>query len=416
MFLYLLKGKNVLYFYRGDFMLQRHSYLTKLIQYKDTEFVKVISGVRRSGKSFLLKMFQEYLNTVVTDETIMFLNFEHPDTFGLLSYDALYRYIKEKIDPNKKAYFLFDEIQEVNNWQKLVNGLRVAYNCDIYITGSNANLLSGEMATYLTGRYVEIQIFPLTFEELLGYKNVTDLKGKQVMFDSYLKFGGFPSVALLDHDELKKDVLKGIYNSIILKDVSLRANISNIDLLLKISLYLMDNIGNAVSSNKIANYLTSSGTKTKGETVEKYLSLLEDSFTFYKAVRYDIRGKERLKTLGKYYVVDTGIRNSVLGRLNTDMGSQIENIVFLKLMQSGYEVFVGKYDDVEIDFVCFKNEVVKYVQVTYEMPKDSDREIRNLLLVRDNYERIIVTMNYFDVGNVNGIQIIHLYDFLEKNI
>lgn len=397
-------------------MLQRHSYLTKLIQYKDTEFVKVISGVRRSGKSFLLKMFQEYLNTVMTDETIIFLNFEHPDTFGLLSYDTLYQYIKEKIEPNKKAYFLFDEIQEVNNWQKLVNGLRVAYNCDIYITGSNANLLSGEMATYLTGRYVEIQIFPLTFEELLGYKKVTDLKGKQVIFDSYLKFGGFPSVALLDHDELKKDVLKGIYNSIILKDVSLRANISNMDLLLKISLYLMDNIGNAVSSNKIANYLTSSGTKTKGETVEKYLSLLEDSFTFYKAVRYDIRGKERLKTLGKYYVVDTGIRNSVLGRLNTDMGSQIENIVFLKLMQSGYEVFVGKYDDVEIDFVCFKNEVVKYIQVTYEMPKDSNREIRNLLLVRDNYERIIVTMNYFDVGNVNGIQIIHLYDFLEKNI
>lgn len=397
-------------------MLPRDYYINKLISYKDTEFIKVITGVRRCGKSFILQLFQEHLRLQGLGDNILYLNFEHPDTMKLLDSASLYEYIKEHVKLKNKIYFLFDEVQEVNGWQKLINGLRVAYDCDIYITGSNANLLSGELATYLSGRYVEIQVFPLSFTELLKANSIMEQLEKQSMFDKYLKFGGFPSVALLEEDILKQDVLKGIYNSIILKDVSMRGDIANIDMLMKIALYLMDNIGNPVSSNKIANFLTSNGTKTKSDTVDKYLKLLEDAFVFYKAVRYDIRGKERLKTLGKYYAVDTGLRNSVLGRLNTDMGSQIENIVYLKLRQLGYEVFVGKYDEYEIDFVCFKNDKTIYVQVVYELPKDSDRETRNLLMIRDNYERVIVTMNYFDVGNIDGINIIHLYDFLEQGV
>lgn len=396
-------------------MLPRDYYLNKLIQYKDTEFIKVITGVRRSGKSVLLKLFQSHLVDEGFADSVFFINFEHPDTFKLHNTEVLFDYIKENVTKDKKIYFLFDEIQEVTGWPKLINGLRVAYDCDIYITGSTANLLSGELATYLTGRYVEIPIYPLSFSEFLIFTNTRDLKEEQSALNEYLKFGGFPSVVLLREPLLKTDVLKGIYNSILLKDVSIHGNISNIDLLLKISIYLMDNIGNPISSNRIANYLSSAETKTKADTIDKYLLLLENAFIFYKAVRYDVRGKERLKTLGKYYVVDTGLRNNVLGRINTDLGSQIENLVFMKLQQSGYEVFVGKYDAYEIDFVCFKNEVVKYVQVVYELPKQSDRETKNLLLIRDNYEKLIVSMNYFDVGFIDGIEIVHLFDFLQRD-
>ena len=397
-------------------MIPRDYYVKKLIAYQNTELIKVITGVRRSGKSFILLLFQEYLCGQGLEKQILYLNFEHPDTMHLQDATSLYEHIKEHVNKEDKVYFLFDEIQEVSGWQKLINGLRVAYDCDIYITGSNANLLSGELATYLSGRYVEIPVFPLSYTEIMHAKSAETLVEKQTLFDQYLRFGGFPSVALLEEDELKKDVLKGIYNSILLKDVSMRGDVANIDILMRIAWYLMDNIGNSVSSSKIANYLTSSGSKTFPATVDKYLKLLEDAFIFYKAVRYDIRGKERLKTLGKYYAVDTGLRNSVLGRLNTDMGSQIENLVYLKLKQSGYEVFVGKYDEYEIDFVCFRNDKTIYVQVAYELPKDDDRETRNLLMIRDNYERMIVTMNYFDVGNIDGVDIIHLYDFLEQGV
>lgn len=395
---------------KGVTMLYRRHYLDKLILYKDTEFIKVITGVRRSGKSFLLKMLESNLKE--EDKQILFINFEHPETFHMHSATRLYEYIKEEVDANQKVYFLFDEIQEVDGWQTLINGLRVAFDCDIYITGSNATLLSGEMATYLSGRYVEIKIYPFSFSEILEAKSIGDKRGISDALQSYIRFGGFPSVVALENDILKQDVLKGIYNSIILKDVTLRGQVANQDMLQRIALYMMDNIGNTISSNKIRNYFVSSGHKVSHETIEKYLSLLEHSFIFYKAVRYDIRGKERLKTLAKYYVVDTGLRNTVLGRLDTNMGSQLENIVFLKLKQSGYEVFVGKMDQLEIDFVCFKNETVLYVQVALNISLQSKRDLDNLLRIKDNYKKCVVTMNYHDVGMVDGIVIIHIEDFL----
>ena len=392
-------------------MLKRDKYLNKLISYKDTEFIKVITGVRRSGKSTLLTLFKEY---IIKDgsNNILFLNFEHPDTFNIQDYKSLYEYIKLNINEKEKVYFLFDEIQEVKEWQKLINGLRVAYDCDIYITGSNASLLSGELSTYLTGRYVEIEIYPFTLSEIIEYKEIESERDIQLAFNDYLIYGGFPSIINLEDDLLKKEVLKGIYNSVILKDVSLRSNIEDVDMLLRISLYLMDNIGNPISVNNVANYIRSQGYTTSHERVDSYLKLLEDAFVFYKALRYDIRGKERLKTLGKYYVVDLGLRNTMLQRSTTNRGSQLENIVYLKLINDGYDVFVGKYNKYEIDFVCFKEDDVKYIQVAYEIPKDNDRESRNLLMIKENYEKIIITMNYLDVGIIDGVKVIHIIDFL----
>ena len=392
-------------------MLKRDIYLKKLINYKDTEFIKVITGVRRSGKSTLLTLFKEYIINDGSDN-ILFLNFEHPDTFDIQDYKSLYEYIKQNINEEEKVYFLFDEIQEVKEWQKLINGLRVAYDCDIYITGSNASLLSGELSTYLTGRYVEIEVYPFTLSEIVEYKEIESERDIQIAFNDYLIYGGFPSIINLEDDLLKKEVLKGIYNSVILKDVSLRSNIEDIDMLLRISLYLMDNIGNPISVNNVANYIRSQGYTTSHERVDSYLKLLEDAFVFYKAQRYDIRGKERLKTLGKYYVVDLGLRNTMLQRTTTNRGSQLENVVYLKLINEGYDVFVGKYDKYEIDFVCFKGEEVKYVQVAYEIPKDNDRESRNLLMIKENYEKIIITMNYLDVGIIDGVKVVHVIDFL----
>lgn len=387
----------------------REHYLEKLIKYLDTEFIKVITGVRRSGKSFLLKMLSNHLFD--NNKQVMYLNFEHPDTFNLHDSSNLYDYIQKNVNINEKVYFLFDEIGEVLNWQKLINGLRVTYDCDIYITGSNAKLLSGELATYLAGRYVEINIYPLSLDE---FPNFSQIDNKDLNLEQYIKYGGFPSVVLANDDEMKKDIIKGIYNSIVLNDVAARGNVIQIDTLLKLSLYLLDNIGNTISSTKITNYFKSNNLKISHETINKYLQLFEDAFIFYKVNRYDIRGKEHLKTLGKYYVVDMGFKNIMLGRMNTNLRSMVENMVYLKLIRDGWNVFVGKYNDVEIDFVCFKENQTKYVQVTLSIPPNSTRESDNLLLIKDNYERVIVTYDYKDVGFIAGIEVIHLTDFLTR--
>ena len=341
----------------------------------------------------------------------IYLNFEHPDTFGINTANKLYEFIKKQVENDEKIYFLFDEIAEVDNWQKLINGLRVAFNCDIFITGSNANMLSGELATYLSGRYVEIKVYPLSLLELKDFTNEDSI---DQYLQQYIKYGGFPSVVLAKDAQMKSDILKGIYNSILLKDVSIRGNINQIDVLMRLSLYLLDNIGNPISSSKISNYFKSMNQVVKPETINKYLQLLENAFIFYKATRYDIRGKEHLKTLGKYYVVDLGLKNIMLGRMNSNLGSMIENIVYLKLIKDGWNVFVGKYDDLEIDFVCFKDTETKYIQVTLSMPENSTRETDNLLVVKDNYERLIVTYDYKDVGMIDGIKIIHLSTFLAE--
>ena len=395
--------------------LNRNIYLDKLIEFKDTDFIKVITGVRRSGKSSILRLFEKYLLSENIDKSqIIFINFEHPDFQNYLNDKSLYEYLLKYTEVSQRYYFLFDEIQEVNAWQKLINGLRVKFDCDIYITGSNANLLSGELSTYLSGRYVEIKVMPLSFKELLVFKNYNDPTKVDMYYEEYIRNGSFPSVALLNNESIVDDVIKGIYNSIILKDVMLRGNIKDGNLLEKLVAFIFDNIGNSVTSNSIANTLSSNGFKTRNETIDAYLQLLESSFIIYKAKRFNIRGKEHLKSQHKYYCIDIGLRNVSIGRNRGNFGSILENIVYLELIRRGYEVSVGKLDSLEIDFVCTKPNETVYYQVAFDIPHNSNRETSNLLKIPDSYKKVLITANRMATGNIDGIEIIHIIDFLLK--
>lgn len=399
----------------GDLMeiIKRPHYLQRLIPMINTEFIKVITGVRRSGKSYLLLMLKNYLlEHSVSEQQVVYLNFEYPQYHKLLNYDALFGYLEGKVNTNEKTYLLFDEIQEVKDWQKLINGLRAAYNVDIYITGSNASLLSGELATYLTGRYVEIKMMPLSFDEYLKFKNIEHAQ-EDASFSDYLKYGGFPSVVLQTNAQLKMDVLSGIYDSVLLRDVDQRANIRNKALLSNISDYLLNNIGQLTNPGKIANTLKSKGLKVNRNTIESYLKLLEDAFLFYKAPRYDIRGKEYLEGPSKYYVVDLGFIDAELHKSKTNMGARIENLVYLALREQGYNVFVGQFEGKEIDFVATDTEKTLYVQVTDHIPENSTRETDNLLHIPTGYQKIVVTNRKFDEGMIDGIPIVYITDFLK---
>lgn len=392
----------------------RPLYLKRIEPMIDTEFIKVITGVRRSGKSYLLLMIRDQLlKRGISEKQIIYLNFENPEYFDLLDYRKLYEYLKKKVDKSKKTYFFFDEIQEVHEWQKLINGLRVAFDSDIYITGSNASLLSGELASYLTGRYVKIPVLPLTFREYLKFKNY-EQDDPARHFNDYLEYGGFPSVVLQDNNQLKRDVLSGIYNSILLRDVAGRATIKNTEVLERVGLFLLGNAGQLISINKIANTLRSSGFKISNNTIEAYLNLLQDAFLFYKVPRYDIRGKELLKGQGKFYAVDLGFVRSQLRRERINRGSKIENLVYLELLSRDYEVFVGKYDTKEIDFVAKNDSDTLYIQVTNQIPQNNTRETDNFLHLPTGYRKIIITNNWDDVGVIDGIEVVHITDFLTK--
>lgn len=392
----------------------RPLYLKRIEPMIDTEFIKVITGVRRSGKSYLLLMIRDQLlKRGISEKQIIYLNFENPEYFDLLDYRKLYEYLKKKVDKSKKTYFFFDEIQEVHEWQKLINGLRVAFDSDIYITGSNASLLSGELASYLTGRYVQIPVLPLTFREYLKFKNY-EQDDPARHFNDYLEYGGFPSVVLQDNNQLKRDVLSGIYNSILLRDVAGRATIKNTEVLERVGLFLLGNAGQLISINKIANTLRSSGFKISNNTIEAYLNLLQDAFLFYKVPRYDIRGKELLKGQGKFYAVDLGFVRSQLRRERINRGSKIENLVYLELLSRDYEVFVGKYDTKEIDFVAKNDSDTLYIQVTNQIPQNNTRETDNFLHLPTGYRKIIITNNWDDVGVIDGIEVVHITDFLTK--
>ena len=397
-------------------ILERKKYLKWVAEVKDTEFIKVITGVRRSGKSMLLKMIeQKLLESGVPKSRIAFLNFESSELDHIRNDADLKAHIQElDLNPNERIYFLFDEVQEVAHWQTYVNSLRVDYDSDIYITGSNAKLLSGELATYLSGRYIELKVFPLSFKEYLQFiefEQVTSHVDQK--FFEYMQWGGFPMLPSLENEDLKRAVLEGIIDSIILKDVALRGEVRDKENLLKLVNYLLDTIGNAISSKKIADILKNEGTAIGIPSVERYLTLLTDALIFYRVKRFDIRGKEHLRTQSKYYVVDTGLRNQRLGKAYRDnIGSQLENIVFVELMRRGYQVSVGKYNDKEVDFVAMKSGVMEYYQVTYQMPLGSTREEDNLLMLPDNYKKTIITANRMDIGNIGGIDVVHVVDFL----
>ena len=401
-------------------MKKRNDYLNKLINFKDKSLIKVITGIRRCGKSSLLTLYEEYLiDNQVDKEYIVRMNFESFEFNEILEYKQLYKYIKDKIkSKDKKHYILLDEIQQVASWEKAINSLLVDFNVDIYLTGSNAYLLSSELVTYLTGRYVEIKMQPLSFKEYLDFLNQDKRDNIEDTFNQYLRYGGLPTVIeLLDNPETIDSFLDGIYNTVIMKDVVQRNEIRDVVLLDSLLKFLAMNIGSSVSVKKISDYLTSSGRKTSSITIENYIQMLESAYIVYAAKRYDLKGKQILKSLGKYYIVDTGIRNQLTGLRNTDYGHILENVVFFELLHRGYDVTIGKTDKLEIDFIATKPEEKIYIQVSATIMDENvkNRELRPLKAINDSYPKIILTMDRLLYNDIEGIKVINIIDYLLNN-
>lgn len=397
-------------------MIIRDNYLKRMCDAKDTEFIKVITGVRRSGKSTLLLMFKDYLlNSGIKQSNIIHINFESAMYDDIKNYKDLYKYVKDII-PKGKVYLLLDEVQNVESWEKAINSFQVDFDIDIYITGSNAYLLSSELSTLLSGRYIEIKMYPLSFKEYLKFNNY-DSNNLDNKFNEYLKYGGLPAITLIkDNDELVLSYLNDIYNTIVKKDIIDRNNIKDTALLENIIKYLSNNIGSPISSTKISDYLCSNKIveKSNHQTIDNYLNMLEKSFIMYKADRTDIRSKSLLKTLGKYYISDIGIRNIILGFRNIDEGHLLENVVYLELLRRGYRVNIGKSNDYEVDFVAENPNEIKYFQVARSLLSEEVkmREVRSLESIDDNYEKIILTMDKTINNDYNGIKIKNLIDWL----
>lgn len=400
-------------------MILRENYLKKLIDAKDTEFIKVITGVRRSGKSTLLLMFKDYLiNNGIKNDNIIYINFESAIYDDIKNYKDLYNYIKDKIK-NDKVYVLLDEVQNVESWEKAINSFKVDFDVDIYITGSNAYLLSSELSTLLSGRYIEIKMYPLSFKEYLLFNNY-DNNNIDDKFNEYLKYGGLPAITLIKkNNELVLSYLNDIYNTIVKKDIIDRNNIKDTALLENIIKYLSNNIGSPISASKISDYLNSNKitTKSNHQTIDNYLNMLEKSFIMYKADRTDIKSKALLKTLGKYYISDTGIRNIILGFRNINEGHLLENVVYLELLRRGFKVNIGKTNDYEVNFVAENPNTIKYYQVTRTLAdeKVKTRELRSLESIDDNYEKTILTMDKTINNDYNGIKVINIIDWLLQN-
>lgn len=404
-------------------MVERKEYLEKLKLWKDEQVIKVVTGIRRCGKSTLLMQYQEYLKQSGVDaDRIIAINFEELEYEELCDYKKLYEYIKARLSSDKTTYIFLDEIQKVPCFEKVVDSLYVKKGTDIYITGSNAYMLSGDLATLLSGRYVEISMLPLSFAEYLQVNS----KDKDSAFADYMRYGGMPFIATAEKTEEKiTTYLEGIYNTVIVKDIEDRqkrkewdnsdtGRITDISLLKTIAKYLSSVIGSLVTVRSITNYLVSSGRKISPNTVSDYVNALTESFIFYPAERFDIVGKQLLKTNTKYYMVDLGIRNLILPKKSYDLGFSVENVVYFELLRRGYKVSVGKYGNTEIDFVAERNGELEYIQVTADMTAKEtfDREMTPLTAVKDNYRKRVLTLDKFTVGNYDGIEVKNVVEWL----
>ena len=392
-------------------MIERKEYLDFLIKLKDQHIIKVVTGIRRCGKSTLFELYKSYLlNNGVDSPQIIDINFEDPKYFELEDWKVLYDYIDSRLLSKKMNYIFLDEIQNVTNFEKVVNGLFIKKNVDLYITGSNSYMLSSELATYLTGRYMQIHMLPLSFKEYMASSlDKNELKN----YENYIEFGGFPYITNLNNDNtLIRNYLDGIYNTVLMKYVVSRGKINDTMILESLVKFIFDNIGNLVSTKKISDTLKSNGRSNSVNTIENYLSCLLDSYIIYKISRYDIRGREYLKTGDKYYVCDLGLRNYLLGEVR-DRGSILENLIFLELKRRGYQIYIGKNDDKEVDFVVKNEDGLKYIQVS-ESVRDKvtlEREISALDSIEDHYPKYLITLDY-DKANYNGIKQISAIDFL----
>ena len=434
---------------RKKILRKRDLYLNQMIAFQDTELIKVMTGIRRCGKSSLMKLMAEHLReNGVADDQILEMNFE---SMSIPEMDArgFYEYVKARICPDKRTYLFFDEVQKVPGWENAVNSFRVDFDCDIYITGSNAYLLSSELSTYLSGRYVEIKVLPLSFREFLDFhdytlterkspaggvkKRIMDADGEvydaRELYDAYTRFGGMPMLADIGLEINRVTAaLDGVYSAAVINDILEREKrkgqrtITDAVLLRKIIMFLADNIGNNTSATSIGNTLVNERllengnrkTKPAVQTIQAYIKALTEAYFFYEIKRFDIKGKEYLRTLGKYYIVDIGLRNYLLGFREGDSGHILENIIFFELMRRGYDVAIGKIDNQEVDFIATKTDEKKYIQVTETMnaPETRERELAPLRKIRDSYEKIVIALECDLTQTQDGIKIIRALDFL----
>ena len=434
-------------------LISRELYLRQLRAFRDTDMIKVLTGIRRCGKSSLMKLMAQWLrDNGIADKQIIEINFESM-RFSEMTVEEFYSYITERVIAGKRMYLFFDEVQRITGWEKAVNSFRVDFDCDIYITGSNAYLLSSELSTYLSGRYVEIKVLPLSFREFLDfhgyrveeYKSLTGKLKKRIkdsngetfdpkeLYEAYAKFGGMPILADvgLEQDRVTA-ALDGVYSAVVVRDILEREKrkgqrtITDSLLLRKLMMFLADNIGNSVSATSIGNTLVTEGLLEEGKrkakpathTIQAYIEALKESYIFYEIKRFDIKGKEYLKTLGKYYIVDIGLRNYLLGYRDGDTGHILENIIYLELLRRGYDVAIGKLDHKEVDFIAIKTEEKKYIQVTESMtsPETRERELSPLQKIPDNYEKIVIAMDAGLEQDQDGIRLVNAIDFLLEEV
>ena len=434
-------------------LISRELYLRQLRAFRDTDMIKVLTGIRRCGKSSLMKLMAQWLrDNGIEDKQIIEINFESMQ-FSEMTVEEFYSHITERVIAGKRMYLFFDEVQRITGWEKAVNSFRVDFDCDIYITGSNAYLLSSELSTYLSGRYVEIKVLPLSFREFLDfhgyrveeYKSLTGKLKKRIkdsngetfdpkeLYEAYAKFGGMPILADvgLEQDRVTA-ALDGVYSAVVVRDILEREKrkgqrtITDSLLLRKLMMFLADNIGNSVSATSIGNTLVTEGLLEEGKrkakpathTIQAYIEALKESYIFYEIKRFDIKGKEYLKTLGKYYIVDIGLRNYLLGYRDGDTGHILENIIYLELLRRGYDVAIGKLDHKEVDFIAIKTEEKKYIQVTESMtsPETRERELSPLQKIPDNYEKIVIAMDTGMEQDQDGIKLINAIDFLLEEV
>lgn len=396
-------------------MIIREKYLNQLIETKDLNLIKVITGVRRSGKSTLLLQFKDYLtNSGIDKNNIIYMSFESAEWYDIKNYRDLYNYIKSKYN-GTKLYLLLDEVQNIGEWEKAVNSFLVDIDADIYVTGSNANLLSSELTTLLAGRVYTVQIYPLSFAEYIQIYPFKNNEDKYKMFDKYLKFGGMPMLASLnDNERLMVNYLSDIKDVVLKKDIIARNKIKDIVFLDNLLQYMSTVIGTLVNPSSIADFMKKNGSSIDNETVDKYLKMIENAYFIYRIPRYELKGKQLLKTQGKYYFVDNGLKNILSGFSSYDSGSSYENIVCMELLRRGYEVYVGKYNDLEIDFIAISPKEKIYYQVARSILSEEveNREKRSLLAIDDNYKKVILTMDNAYNKVIDGIEVVNIVDFL----
>lgn len=397
-------------------MIIRQHYLNMLKIYRDVPLVKILSGIRRCGKSTILEMLRDdLLKSGIAADHIISMRYTSEDYDDGMTDKDMYQIIRERMTGDGRYYLLLDEVQEIAGWEKAVNSLLENADTDIYVTGSNSKLMASEISTYLTGRYVSIPVYTLSFSEYLEFKK-SDSRPQKELLNEYLRMGGFPIVALGNFDERSSyQIVEGIYNSVINNDITKRHHVTNFDLFNRVVKYIVENVGKTFSANAIAKFLKSEGRSLSVEAVYNYLNWLEKAFVIYRCQRYDLQGKSVLKTQEKFYLADASLKYSMMGFNPKSLAAMLENIVYFELRRRGYEVYIGKNETKEIDFVAVRRDERIYVQVCRSLSEESDRETVNLLEIKDHYPKYVVTLDEFASGNINGVKIVHLADFLLRD-